>query len=228
LVGENKWKESDDWNPKEARSVNLYFASKGRASTMFGDGMAVLNPQGETGFDEYKYDPTLPIRGDYDHVVPYVLNQIQVRGDCLVYDTETLEQDVAIAGNIYAEFYASSSAVDTDFIIRLSDVDKKGVSRRISDNVIRAQFRKGWDKPELLEPGKIEKFELEMYFNAYVFKKGHKIRIDVTSSNEAEFFPNTNTGINPYEDPVPVVCDNRVYHGAEYPSHVKLPVLYGL
>ncbi|MDR7316102.1 CocE/NonD family hydrolase [Brevibacillus nitrificans] len=227
VVGENQWRESEDWNPRESKLVNLYLASNGHANSMFGDGRIVLQPEKETGSDTYIYDPNQPI-GDRGHVRPYHCNHIQLRNDCLVYDTEALSTDVAMAGNVYAEFYASSSAVDTDFIVRVSDVDEKGIARKISDNVIRAEFRKGYDKPELLEPGKVEKFEMEMYFNGYVFKKGHKIRIDITSSNYYEFFPNTNTGINPYEDPAPVVALNTIYHGAAYPSHVKLPVLYGL
>lgn len=227
LVGENQWRESEDWNPLETKLVNLYLASGGHANSMFGDGKVVLQPDNETGIDTYLYDPLQPI-GDRGHVQPYHCNHIQLRSDCLVYDTESLSNDVAMAGNVYAEFYASSSAVDTDFIIRVSDVDAKGIARKISDNVIRAEFRKGYDKPELLEPGKVEKYEMEMYFNGYVFKKGHKIRIDITSSNYMEFFPNTNTGINPYEDPKPVVAVNKIYHGKEYPSHVKLPILYGM
>ncbi|MDR1641926.1 MAG: CocE/NonD family hydrolase, partial [Clostridiales bacterium] len=228
VVGENQWRESADWNPVETKLVNLYFASSGRANSMFGDGRIVFSPEDTTVFDEYGYDPKLPIRGDFDHVDPYVCNPIHIRHDCLVYDTDPLAEDAAMAGCVYAEFYASSSAPDTDFIVRVTDVDETGTARKISDNIIRAEFRNGFDKPSLLEPGKIEKYEMEMYFNSYVFRAGHKIRIDVTSSNECEFFPNTNTGIDPYKDPEPVIAKNRIYHGKDYPSHVKLPVLYGL
>lgn len=227
VVGENQWRESDDWNPVESKLVNLYLASSGHANSMFGDGMVVLQPEEETRFDTYTYDPLQPI-GDKGHVTPYHCNHIQLRSDCLVYDTEALSTDVAMAGNVYAEFYASSSAVDTDFIVRVSDVDEKGTARKISDNVIRAEFRKGFENPELLEPGKVEKYEMEMYFNGYVFKQGHKIRIDITSSNYYEFFPNTSTGIDPYKNPDPIVAVNKIYHGREYPSHVKLPILYGM
>ena len=93
---------------------------------------------------------------------------------------------------------------------------------------VTVKFRKGWDKPELLTPGKIEKYEMEMYFYGMVFKKGHKIRIDISSSELMEAFPNTNTGIDPYTDPKPIKATQTIYHGREYPSHVKLPVLYGL
>lgn len=136
--------------------------------------------------------------------------------------------DIAIAGPLYAELYAASSAVDTDYIVRVSDVDEQGTARNVSFNIIRAEFRKGWDKPELLTPGKIEKYEMEMYFYGMVFKKGHKIRIDISSSELMEAFPNTNTGIDPYTDPKPIKATQTIYHGREYPSHVKLPVLYGL
>ena len=161
-------------------------------------------------------------------VSPYKCNSRQIRSDVLVYDTPVLEQDIAIAGPLYAELYAASSAVDTDFIVRVSDVDEQGTARNVSFNIIRAEFRKGWDKPELLTPGKIEKYEMEMYFYGMVFKKGHKIRIDISSSELMEAFPNTNTGIDPYTDPKPIKATQTIYHGREYPSHVKLPVLYGL
>lgn len=224
VVGENKWRTSDAWNPSESELVNFYFASGGKANSLNGDGKAYDCPQDEVGYDEYVYDPNNPIGTD-GHVEPYICNDIQVRQDCLCYDTDVLNEDLVMAGNVYAEFYASSSAVDTDFIVRVSDVDHEGIARKISDNVIRAEFRKGFDCPEKLIPGQIEKFEMEMYFNGYVFKKGHKIRFDITSSNYMEFFPNTNTGINPYDDPTPIPAKQRIYHGKDYPSHVKLPLL---
>ena len=179
------------------------------------------------------FPPEFPCGGEGDAfddglVCPYKCNRRQIRGDVLCYDTPVLERDVAIAGPLYTEFYASSSAVDTDFIVRVSDVDETGIARNVSFNIIRAEFRKGWDKPELLTPGKIEKYEMEMYFHGMVFKKGHKIRVDISSSELMESFPNTNTGIDPYTDPAPIKATQTIYHGKDYPSHVKLPVLYGL
>ena len=230
--GENQWHTSEDWMPKEARLVNLYLDSDGHANSMNGDGRVTLTPA-ETGSDAYVYDPEFPCGGEGDGfddglVSPYKCNSRQIRSDVLVYDTPVLEQDIAIAGPLYAELYAASSAVDTDFIVRVSDVDEQGTARNVSFNIIRAEFRKGWDKPELLTPGKIEKYEMEMYFYGMVFKKGHKIRIDISSSELMEAFPNTNTGIDPYTDPKPIKATQTIYHGREYPSHVKLPVLYGL
>lgn len=232
VIGENQWHTSDDWMPTEARLVDLYLDSDGRANSLNGDGRITLTPA-ENGTDTYVYDPQFPCGGEGDAfddglVCPYHCNSRQVRADVLCYDTPVLEQDVAIAGPLYAELYAASSAVDTDFIVRVSDVDEEGIARNVSFNIIRAEFRKGWDKPELLTPGKVEKYEMEMYFHGMVFKKGHKIRIDISSSELMESFPNTNTGIDPYEDPTPIKAVQTIYHGKDYPSHVKLPVLYGL
>lgn len=232
VIGENQWHTSDEWLPTEAKLVNLYLDSDGHANSLNGDGRITLAPAAP-GTDSYIYDPEFPCGGEGDGfddglVCPYKCNSRQIRSDVLCYDSPILEQDVAIAGPLYAELYAASSAVDTDFIVRVSDVDEEGIARNVSFGILRAEFRKGWDKPELLVPGQVEKYEMEMYFHGMVFKKGHKIRIDVSSSELLESFPNTNTGINPYEDPTPIKATQTIYHGTEYPSHVKLPVLYGL
>ena len=230
VVGENEWHTSDDWTPLESKTKNFYISSEGNANSMNGDGKIVLSPPEETGSDKYIYDPLQPcgIQQSFEEdelVSPFICNSRQLRSDVLVYDSEMLDEDMAIAGDIYAELYAASSAVDTDFIVRVSDVDEKGIARNLSWGLLRAEFRKGWDKPELLTPGKVEKYEIVMSFNAYVVKKGHKIRIDISSSEVMEVFPNTNTGINPYLDPEPIKATQTIYHGKEYPSHVKLPIL---
>jgi putative CocE/NonD family hydrolase len=231
VTGENQWYTSDDWMPTEAKLVNLYLHSQGHANSLNGDGSIVLSPPAE-GTDSYVYDPEFPCGGEGDEtddgfVCPYHCNSRHIRNDVLVYDYP-LENDVAIAGPLYAELYAASSAVDTDFFVRVSDVDEKGTARNVSFGLLRAEFRHGWDKPELLTPGKVEKYAMEMYFNGMVFKKGHHIRIDISSSELVEAFPNTNTGIDPYTDPTPVKATQTIYHSERYPSHVKLPVLYGL
>ncbi len=227
LVGENKWMESEDWPPKESVLTSLYFGGEGKANSMYGDGVLFKEPKAETVVNSYLYDPENPIHGHGEHVDPYICNEDLMRQDILVFSTETLKEDVAVAGNVSAKFFASSSAVDTDFFVRLTDVDEKGVTRYVSDNIIRAEFRKGIDKPCLLTPGEVEEFNINMHFAGFVFKKGHKIRVDIRSSECMQFFPNSNTGISPYDDPAPVVALQKIYTGSEYPSCVKLPILYG-
>ncbi len=227
LSGENKWYHSDDFTPPEATLTKLYFHSNGKANSLYGDGTLVTTPQEGHRHDTYVYDPENAARTSGAHV-PNVLNEIQARQDFLVYDSEVLTEPVAVAGNISTEFYADSSAVDTDFYVCVSDVDEKGVARQISKSVIRAEFR-NWpeDPSSLLTPGKIEKYHIYLHFAGWVFKAGHRIRVDVSSADYMICFPNTNTGINPYEDPDPIVATQKIYHGADYPSCVVLPVLYG-
>ena len=225
VEGENKWRTSDDWNPVESKLTKLYFDSDGHANSSLGDGKLTLSVPEEEKTDNYVFDPEQPCSGVIDITTPYKCSERQLRNDVLVYDSPVLEKDVPFAGNVSAEIYASSSAVDTDFFVRLSDVDEKGVSRNLCNNLIRAEFRKGWDSPELLTPGKVEKYDIILQFYGFVFKKGHKIRVEVCSSDEWVVFPNTNTGIDPYLDPKPVIARQTIYHGGKYPSCIKLPLL---
>lgn len=226
-VGENKWHHSDDWNPVESTLTELYIDSNGKANSMHGDGNLVTTPVDGHRFDSYVYDPENVTTG-CGKFEPSVLNELQSRQDYLVYETDALTQPVAVAGNLSAVFYAASTAVDTDFFVTVSDVDEKGIARKISTNGIRAEFRNWPEEPSaLLTPGKIEKYHIYLHFAGHVFQPGHKIRVDICSADYITFFPNTNTGIDPYTDPEPIVATQKIYHGADYPSCIRLPILYG-
>ncbi len=225
--GANEWRTSDDWNPAEAQLVELYLDSDGGANSMHGNGRLVTTPTPGDRFDTYVYDPSNVASGD-GQFTPSVLNPQQSRQDYLVYETGVLKQNVAVAGNLSARFFAASSAVDTDFFVTVSDVDEKGVARKVSTNGIRAEFRNWPAVPSaLLTPGSVEAYELYLHFAGHVFEAGHKIRVDICSADYMTFFPNTNTGVDPFTDPEPVVATQRVHHGADWPSCVRLPVLYG-
>ncbi len=226
-AGENRWHYSDDWSPVESTLTELYFHSGGKANSMHGDGRLLTSPPDDHAFDTYVYDPenTARSEGEFE---PVVLNANQSRQDCLVYDSPVLTEPVAVAGNISTVFYASSSAVDTDFFVSVSDVDEKGVARQISQNGIRAEFRNWPEVPSaLLTPGKIERYHIYLHFAGHVFEPGHKIRVDVCSADYITFFPNTNTGVDPYTDPDPVIAVQKIHHGEDYPSCIRLPILYG-
>lgn len=221
------WYESKEWPPAEATLTELYFDSDGGANSMHGDGRLVTKPREGGRWDAYVYDPENVATG-CGKFEPSVLNPLHARQDYLVYESDALEEAVAVAGNLSAVFYASSSAVDTDFFVTVSDVDEKGVARKISTNGIRAEFRNWPEVPSaLLEPGKVEKYHLYLHFAGHVFQPGHKIRVDICSADYITFFPNTNTGVDPYTDPEPIVATNTIYHGEQYPSCVRLPILYG-
>lgn len=225
--GANEWRTSDDWSPREAELVELYLSSDGDANSMHGGGRLLTAPAPGGGSDTYVYDPNNVASGD-GQFLPSVLNELQSRQDYLVYDTAVLTEDVAVAGNLSARFFAASSAVDTDFFVTVSDVDEHGVARKVSTNGVRAEFRK-WPAVASapLTPGSVEEYGLYLHFAGHVFQAGHRIRVDICSADYLTFFPNTNTGVDPYADPAPVVAQQHVHHGTKWPSCVRLPVLYG-
>ncbi|MDP5275400.1 CocE/NonD family hydrolase [Chengkuizengella axinellae] len=225
VVGDNEWKTSDNWTPEEAEVTPFYLGSTGRANSSFGDGTLSDTPKKESvSEDRYIYDPKQPVEFS-GYREPENLNKIELRNDILVYTSEILTEDMVVAGELSAEIYASSTGKDTDWVITLSDVDEEGNSIRLSDYIMRAKYRNGFDQPEELTPGKVEKFEIFMQNMAYTFKRGHKLRFSITSSSKFIAFPNTNTGLNPYDDAEPIVVEQRVLHNEKFPSHIKLPLI---
>ncbi|MEG0805751.1 MAG: CocE/NonD family hydrolase [Lachnospiraceae bacterium] len=225
--GENKWHYSNDWNPEECVDQKLYLDSDSGANSLNGNGRLQVNEPKTDTWDSYIYDPEncASTTGEFE---PIVLNAQQSRQDHLVYTTKKLLENVAVAGNLSADFYAASSAVDTDFYVRISEVDEQGVAREIAQNMIRAEFR---NYPEVvsapLTPGNVEKYHIGLNFAGHVFAKGNQIRVDISSSDYMVGFPNTNTGIDPFENPKPVIATQTIYHGSKYLSYITLPVLYG-
>ncbi len=232
MVGSNEWMESDNWPPKEVEYTSLYLHSDGDAA-LNADGAALDSntPQKEPA-DIYVFNPedSAPYLVDVSEnelSVPENYRDVEKRSDVLVYTSKPLTEDLMIAGDVFAVLYASSSARDTDWVVRLTDVDEEGNSIRLSDGILRARFRNSFKKPEFLTSGKVEKYEIKMTKIANVFKKGHRIRVQVTSGAKNLAFPNHNTGNDPALDTEYVVAEQKVYHNDEFPSHIKLPILKG-
>ncbi|WP_052339582.1 CocE/NonD family hydrolase [Gorillibacterium massiliense] len=226
VVGENRWRTSADWTPAEAVVAPFYLASSGRANSSSGDGRLQLTPgAGEHSVpDIYFYNPADPVDESGERE-PENMRKHELRNDVLVYSSDVLTEDVTVAGELSAVLYAASSALDTDWAVALCDVNERGDSFRLSNYIVRARYRHGYDKPELLTPGQVEKFEIFMPNVGYTFSKNHRIRFTVTSSSKNVVFPNLNTGGDPYEDAEPIIAKQTIYHSEEYPSHVLLPIL---
>jgi putative CocE/NonD family hydrolase len=228
VVGENQWHTSGDWSPAEGRVKNCYLGGL-NANSSNGGGTLAWENRAEEADDTYIYDPALPFEDLNSKQVgkrsPINYKGHELRTDMLVYTSVPLDTDLTIAGEISAEFYASSSAKDTDWVLRLLDVDGEGNARQLSENLIRAKFRNGFEKIELLEPGKVEKYTLQMESNGWQVPAGHRLRLHVQSSAVNIVFPNTNTGASPFTDTALVIAENKIYHGGRYPSHIKIPVL---
>ncbi len=226
VVGENKWRTSNDWTPEEATVTKFYLASNGHANSSFGDGVLQTSRPGQQPEDEFTYNPKTPFDFSGSRE-PELLNKLEFRNDILVYSSEMLREDLVIAGELSAEIFASSTGLDTDWVVTLSDVDEQGNSIFLSDYIMRAKYRNGFEAPELLTPGKVEKYHIFMQNIAHTFKKGHRIRFSITSSSKYVAFPNPNTGHHPYHDSEALIVKQSIFHNENCQSHVKLPVLSG-
>ncbi|MCL6452650.1 MAG: CocE/NonD family hydrolase [Alicyclobacillus sp.] len=174
--------------------------------------------------DTYLYDPRHPFT-DSGEREPEVLDHHELRSDILVYTSPPLGRPLLVAGELSAVVYAASSAVDTDWVVTLTDVDERGHSVRLSSYIVRAKYRRGVHRPQLLTPWAVERYNIFLPNLAHTFAPGHRIRLTITSSCKFIAFPNSNTGLNPYLDPEPVSALQTVYHSKAYPSCVYLPVL---
>ncbi|MFN0168236.1 MAG: CocE/NonD family hydrolase, partial [Bryobacteraceae bacterium] len=150
---------------------------------------------------------------------------IERRDDVLVYSTPVLTEDVEVTGPVTVELYASSDATDTDFTGKLVDVWPNGYAEILLEGVIRARYRESFAKAKLLTPGKVEKFLVDLWSTSNLFRKGHRIRIEISSSNFPKYDRNPNTGHAIGEDAEVRTARQTIYHDRERPSHALLPVI---
>lgn len=220
LMGANEWRSAEEWPLPEAEVTAFYLGVDGSLNT--------VGPQAQHAADEYVYDPLDPTPTVGGSIVSHVypagsvdVSAVQQRDDVLTYTTEPLEGDVDVVGPLSLVLYASSTAVDTDFAARLSDVFPDGRAVQLQNGVLRARHRNIGRGAELLVPGEVYEFEIDMWATANSFKAGHRIRLDISSSDFPRFDRNTNLGGTP-GDPVP--ARQTVYRDASHPSHLKLPI----
>ena len=160
---------------------------------------------------------------------PYM--PLATRPDVLVFQTESLAEELEATGPVSVQLWISSSALDTDFTAKLLDVYPsspdypEGYALNLTDGILRAKFHSSWSEPELLEPGKVYPITIRLYPTSNLFAKGHRIRLDISSSNFPRFDVNGNTGENPALSSVKVSAQNSVYHDAQHPSHLILQVV---
>jgi hypothetical protein len=226
VMGENKWKSYDRW-PPSSRDLTLFLTSNGEANTPFGDGRLVEEVPPDQNQDRYVYDPRDPVMSLYGErmfTMPADQRALAHRRDILVYQTEPLKEELEVTGYPKVVLYASSSsAPDTDFFARLIDVHPDGEALDICMGVVRARYRESLERPTLLEPGKVTEFTIRLGPTSNRFKAGHRIRLDITSSDFPNYDRNHNTGLDDNADPRLAVAHQTVYHGNRYPSRLHLP-----
>lgn len=234
VMGENAWREEDDWPLARAKSTRYYLHSSGSANSLLGDGTLSTESPKTEGPDHFTYNPAEPVptRGgglccDNDRLPSGAFDQRpnESRGDVLVFTTPAFAQDFEVTGPVSLELYAGSSAVDTDFTGKLVDVWPNGFAQNLTDGIIRARYRNSQEKPEFMNPGEVYKFTIDLWATSNVFKAGHKLRLEVSSSNFPRFDRNLNTGEPAANATRMTRATNTVYHDGEHPSAIVLPVV---
>jgi putative CocE/NonD family hydrolase len=236
VMGANQWRDEDDWPLARAKDTKYFLHSGGR-----GNGSLSIVSPGKESPDQYVYDPANPaptIGGSLccepERWPPGPRDQrlVEARDDVLVYSTPPMADDVEVTGPVMLELHAKSSAVDTDFTAKLVDVWPNGFVQNLTEGILRARYRDSRDTPELMTPGQVYKFAIDLWATSNVFKKGHILRLEVSSSNFPRFDRNLNTGATRYlktSDTTSgaqfVSATNVIYHDAEHPSALILPIV---
>jgi uncharacterized protein len=233
LMGANRWIDSNEFPVAGTREKVMYLNADGPANTLYGKGKLYEEPSddGDSTSSEFTYDPKKPAPSPYTKVwggqngTNEDLRYIQKREDVLVYTSSRLEKPLNVMGRLFAVLFVSTSAVDTDFVARLSDVYPNGYAQRLNHGVNRLRFREGFEKTRLVKPGEIVQISIDMLGTGTQFRSGHRVRLDITSSAVPAVAPNYNSGENSWEETHPVVATNTVYHSKKYPSRIILPEL---
>ena len=231
VMGTNTWRDEQEWPLARTQYTDYFLHSDGRANSRLGDGrLDPAWPTDDAPQDVYEYDPSRP--------VPFITDQksnqiggpddysaVELRADVLCYTTEPLVEALEVTGPVRLKLFASSSAVDTDFTAKLVDVHPNGFCQRLCDSAMRARYRNGHEKAEFMDPGIVYEFDIDMWNTSQVFQPGHRIRLEVSSSA----FPKYDRSLNTDDDIATatrmVTAENRVWHDAEHPSRLILPVI---
>jgi putative CocE/NonD family hydrolase len=240
VMGADAWRHEHEWPLARTRWTPYYLHSGGRANSLFGDGTLSPEPPAGEPPDRFDYDPEAPVPSiggnnstatwtakAEEPIIPGPVDQrpIERRDDVLVYTSAPLEHDLEVTGPLELVLYAASSARDTDFTAKLVDVYPSGYAMNLSEGIIRARYRADDANPELLERGEPTRYATRMYPTSNVFKRGHRIRVDLSSSSFPRFSRNLNTGESVATGTRIEVAHQTVLHSGEYPSHIVLPVI---
>ena len=233
VMGRNRWKNAETWPPPETTWQRFFLHSRGRANSAAGDGLLDKENPGSEPPDIYTYDPRFPVPTQGGRnlpagiLVPGPLDQthLEKRNDVLCYTTPELRENLEVTGPLSLHLFASTQARDTDFTAKLVDVYPDGAAYNIAEGCIRARYRKSLLKPELVKPGEVLEYIMDMGATSIVFNRGHRIRLDISSSNFPRIDRNLNTGNRFGEDAEGKPVIQTIFHQAEFASYIDLPVI---
>lgn len=223
VMGDNVWRNENEWPLTRTKYTKYYFHSRGLANTRSGDGILSEDSPGEEQSDNFLYNPKNPVptggMGAHDQEL------IERRQDVLVYTSSPLETDIEVTGPIEIKLWAATSAVDTDFTAKLVDVWPNGKAYNLADGIVRARYRDSISEAKLVEPGRVYEYSIDLQATSNVFKAGHCIRVQISSSDFPANDRNLNTGHPVGQDAEIKVAMQTIYHTNLYPSHILLPII---
>jgi hypothetical protein len=234
VMGENKWRDEAVWPLERAQETRYFLQSDGKANSAAGDGLLSNAEAGKAVADSYVYDPANPVPTtggplccDVPHLSPGPQDQkaVESRQDVLVYSTPPLDADTEVTGEVTLDLFAKSSAVDTDFTGKLVDVAPDGTAINLTEGILRGKYRESRVQGTPIEPGKVYEYKIDLWSTSNVFLKGHRIRVELSSSNFPRFDRNLNTGKNDAVSAEFVKATNTVLHDSAHPSALILPVV---
>lgn len=233
-MGSNQWQTAEQWPPRNSELTHFYLSSSGNANSRLGDGVLASEPPSVDIPDTFVYNPMEPVPSYGGNVCctgnavqggAFDQSDMELRDDILVYTSESLEEGMEVSGFIESTIYLSSDVKDTDITIKLIDVYPDGMAYNLDETIQRVRYREGYDKEVFMENDNVYKVKLSPMSTSNYFKEGHKIRIEISSSNFPRFDRNLNTGGNNYDESEGVIATNSIHHSEQYPSHILLPVI---
>ena len=230
VMGENQWRDEREWPLARTRYTPWYLHSGGRANRARGDGTLGPEPPGDERADQFDYDPNdpVPTRGGNTLILAMGVQDqraVERRDDVLVYTSATIADALEVTGPIVVTLYAATSAPDTDFTAKLVDVRPDGYAQNLADGIVRARYRDSRVAPPLLTPGAVSKLTIDLWATSHVFLPGHRIRVEISSSNFPRFDRNLNTGDDPATGTRWQTARQTIFHDSRYASHITLPVI---
>jgi uncharacterized protein len=225
ILGKNIWRDENEWPLARTQYTRYYLHSQGQANGCLGGGLLNLDLPGDEQPDKYLYDPrNSPLAFSRGPEEKFDLSK---RPDVLVFDSAILTADVEITGIVTLNLYAASSAPDTDFMAKVMDVfpDGHAINLNSAGGMIRARYRRGEDNPSLITPGEVYEYNIDLKAIGNVFKAGHRIRVQISSSSFPMWDRNPNTGNSIGQDSLMRECIQTVFHNQIYPSHILLPII---
>jgi putative CocE/NonD family hydrolase len=240
VMGTDSWRDEEAWPLARAKNAKYFLHSEGKANSLRGNGTLSTTAPTKEQADQYIYDPANPAptvggplccESQRWQAGPRDQRSVEARDDVLVYSTPPMAEDMEVTGPVSLELYVKSSAIDTDFTGKLVDVGPDGFAQNMTEGILRARYRDSRETPSLLNPGQVYKLTIDLWATSNVFKKGHVLRLEVSSSNFPRFDRNLNNGESRYVKTQEashdrfVTATNVVLHDGEHPSALVLPVV---